>query len=100
MDVDDAHAVEIRKHELLDRLTLHGLFGSRRVGILPLGFLSLGLWILMVDPVFVTGHHSTFGLGVRSSTISLLSLIHLFFFLSLNSLRISFAQILHMFRSS
>lgn len=100
MDVDDALAVEIRDHEFPDRLALHGFLGSRRVGLLPMGPLSLGLWILMVDLVFVTGHHSTFGLGVRSSTISLLSLIHLSFCLSLNSFGISFAQILHMFRSS
>ena len=38
--------------------TLSGLFGSGRASKLPLGTLSLGLWVIAVDPAFIAGHQS------------------------------------------
>ena len=35
---------------------LSGLFGSGRASMLPLGTLSLGLWVIAVDPAFIAGH--------------------------------------------
>ena len=37
---------------------LSGLFGCGRANILPLGTLSLGLWVIAVDPAFIAGHQS------------------------------------------
>ena len=37
---------------------LSGLLGSGRASMLPLGTLSLGLWVILVDPAFITGHQS------------------------------------------
>ena len=37
---------------------LSGLLGSGRASKLPLGTLSLGLWVIAVDPAFIAGHQS------------------------------------------
>ena len=37
---------------------LSGLLGSGRASMLPLGTLSLGLWVIAVDPAFIAGHQS------------------------------------------
>ena len=37
---------------------LSGLLGSGRASLLPLGTLSLGLWVIAVDPAFIAGHQS------------------------------------------
>ena len=37
---------------------LSGLLESGRASMLPLGTLSLGLWDIAVDPVFIAGHQS------------------------------------------
>ena len=56
-DVDDAFAVKERDHhEFPSELALSGLLGSGGVSVLPLGTLSLGLWIVTINPTFFTGH--------------------------------------------
>ena len=56
VDVDNTLAVkEQDHHELPNGSALSGL-GSRGVGVLPPGTLSLGLWIVTIDPAFITGH--------------------------------------------
>ena len=51
MNVDYAHAVKKRDHhEFLGGLALSGLLGSGRSSMLPLGTLSLGLWVITIDP--------------------------------------------------
>ena len=35
-----------------------GLLGSGRASMLPLRTLSLGLWVITVDPAFIAGHQS------------------------------------------
>ena len=37
---------------------LTGLLGSGRASMLPLGTLSLALWVIAVDPAFIAGHQS------------------------------------------
>ena len=39
---------------------LAGLLGSRKASMLPLGTLSLGLWVIAVDPAFIALHFSKF----------------------------------------
>ena len=36
---------------------LSSILGSGRASMLPLGTLSLGLWLIAVDPAFIAGHH-------------------------------------------
>ena len=43
---------------------LSGLLGSRRASMLPLGTLSLGLWVIAVDPAFISGHQSIKNCGI------------------------------------
>ena len=77
MNVDYAHAVKKRDHhEFLGGLALSGLLGSGRFSMLPLGTLSLGLWVITIDPAFIAGYQGIKNLGseLMSSTISLLSL--------------------------
>ena len=72
MNVDYAHAVKKRDHhEFLGGLALSGLLGSEGSSMLPLGTLSLGLWVITIDPAFIAGYQ---GSELMSSTISLLSL--------------------------
>ena len=54
MNVDYAHAVKKRDHhEFLGGLALSGLLGSGRSSMLPLGTLSLGLWVITIDITIV-----------------------------------------------
>ena len=43
---------------------LSGLLGSGRASMLPLGTLSLGLWVIAVDPTFIAGHQSIKNCGI------------------------------------
>ena len=43
---------------------LSGLLGYGRVSMLPLGTLSLGLWVIAVDPAFIAGHQSIKNCGI------------------------------------
>ena len=43
---------------------LSGLLGSGSASMLPLGTLSLGLWVLAVDPAFIAGHQSIKNCGI------------------------------------
>ena len=43
---------------------LSGLLGSGRASRLPLGTLSLGLWVIAVDPAFIAGHQSIKNCGI------------------------------------
>ena len=43
---------------------LSGLLGSRRASMLPLGTLSLCLWVIAVDPAFIAGHQSIKNCGI------------------------------------
>ena len=54
MHVDHACAVKKRDHQkFVGRFALSGLLGSGIASMLPL---SLGLWVIAVDPAFITGH--------------------------------------------
>ena len=65
MRVDQACAVKKRDHQLfVGGFALSGLLGSGRANILPLGTLSLGIWIIAVDPVFIAGHQSIKNCGI------------------------------------
>ena len=57
--VDHASAVKKRDHQkFVGGFALSGLLGSGRASMLPLGTLSLGLWVIAVDPAFIAGHQS------------------------------------------
>ena len=60
--VDRASAVNNKKkrdHQtFVGGFALSGLLGSGRTSLLPLGTLSLGLWVIAVDPAFFAGHQS------------------------------------------
>ena len=43
---------------------LSGLLGPRRASMLLLGTLSLGLWVIAVDPTFIAGHQSIKNCGI------------------------------------
>ena len=43
---------------------LSGLLGSGRASMLPLGTLSLNLWVIAVDPAFIAGHQSIKNCGI------------------------------------
>ena len=48
-----------RDHQMFLRgFTLSGLLGPGRATMLPLGALSIGLWVIAVDPPFIAGHQS------------------------------------------
>ena len=54
MHVDHASAVKRRDHQkFVGGFTLSGLLGSGRASMLPLGTLSLSLWVMAVDPAFI-----------------------------------------------
>ena len=40
------------------------LLGSERASMLPLGTLSLGLWLIAVDPTFIAGHQNMKNCGI------------------------------------
>ena len=57
--VDHASAVKKRDHQkFVGGFALSGLLGFVRASILPLGTLSLGLWVIAVDLAFIAGHQS------------------------------------------
>ena len=57
--VDHASAVKKRDHQkFVGGFALSGFLGSGRASIFPLGTLSLGLWVIAVDPAFIAGHQS------------------------------------------
>ena len=43
---------------------LSGLLGSGKASMLPLGTLSVGLWVIAVDPAFIAGHQSIKNCGI------------------------------------
>ena len=57
MHVDHASAVKKGDHQkFVGGFALSGLLGSGRASMLPLGTLSLGLWVIAVDPAFIAWH--------------------------------------------
>ena len=65
MHIDHASAVKKRDHQkFVGRFALSGLLGSRRASMLPLGTLSLGVWVIAIDPAFIAGHQSIKNCGI------------------------------------
>ena len=59
MHGDHASAVKKRDHQkFVGGFVLSGLLVSGKASMLPLGTLSLGLWVIAVDPGFIVGHQS------------------------------------------
>ena len=59
MHVDHTSAVKKRDHQkFVGGFALSSFLGSERAGRLPLGTLSLGLWVISVDSAFIAGHYS------------------------------------------
>ena len=57
MYVDHASAVKKRDHQKFEGgFALSGLLESGRTNMLPLAILSLGLWVIAVDPGFIAWH--------------------------------------------
>ena len=57
MYVDHASVVKKRDHQkFVGGFAMSVLFGSGRASMLPLGTLSLGLWVIAVDPAFIAWH--------------------------------------------
>ena len=51
------HVGHARVHQkFVGGFALSGLLGSGRASLLPLGTLSLGLWVIVVDPAFTAWH--------------------------------------------
>ena len=93
-------AVKKRDHQkFVGGFALSGLLGSGRASILPLGTLSLGLWVIAEAPAF-TRPSRTVGSELISSIISLLSWQRLSFWSFLSTLGTNFAQIFRIFNSS
>ena len=54
-----------RDHQkFVGEFALSSLLGSGRARMLPLGTLSLSLWLIAVDPAFIAGHQSTKNCGI------------------------------------
>ena len=54
-----------KDHEMfVGRFALFGFLGSGRASMLPLGTLSIGLWVIAVDPAFIAGHQSIKNCGI------------------------------------
>ena len=65
MHVDHASAVKKRDHQkFVGGFALSSLLGSGRASMLPLGILSLGLWVIVLDPAFIAGHQSIKNCGM------------------------------------
>ena len=63
--IDNASAVKKSDHQkFMGGFALSGLIGSGRVSMLPLGTLSLGIWVIAVDPAFIAGHQSIKNCGI------------------------------------
>ena len=57
MHVDHASAVKKRDHQkIVGGFAFSALLGSGRASMLPLGTLSLGLWVIAIDPAFIAWH--------------------------------------------
>ena len=57
MHVDHASAVKKRDHQkFVGGFVLSGLLGSGKASMLPLGTLSLGFWVIAVNPAFIAWH--------------------------------------------
>ena len=57
MHVDHTSAIKKGYHQ---QFALSGLLGSGKASMLPLGTLSLDLWVIAVDPAFIAWHFSKF----------------------------------------
>ena len=65
MHIDHASAVKKRDHQkFVGGFALSGLLGSVRASVLPLGILSLGLWVIAVDPAFIASHQNIMNCGI------------------------------------
>ena len=64
MLVDHASAVKKRDHQKFVGFGLPGLLGSERAGMLSRGTLSLGHWVIAVDPVFIAGYQNIKNCGI------------------------------------
>ena len=63
MHVDHAGAIKKRDHQkFVGGFALSGLLGFGRAIMLPLGTLSLGLWV--IDPAFIAGHQNIKNCGI------------------------------------
>ena len=63
--IDHASAIKKRDHQkFIGGFALSGLLGSGRVSMIPLGTLSLGPWVIAVDPAFIAGHQSIKNCGI------------------------------------
>ena len=66
VDEDHVSAVKKRDHQkFVGGFALTGLLGSGRANMLPLGTLSLDLWVIAIDPAFIAGHQSIKNCVVR-----------------------------------
>ena len=65
MHVDHDSVVKKRDHQkIVGGFAQSGLLGSGRASMLPLGTLSLGLWVIAVDPAFIAVHQSIKNCGI------------------------------------
>ena len=65
MHVDHASAAKKRHHrKFVGGFALSGLLGSERASMLLLRTLSLGPWVIAVDPAFIAGHQSKKNCGI------------------------------------
>ena len=60
-----------RSSKFVGGFALSGLLGSGRASMLPLGTLSLGLWVIVVDPAFIASRRS-----IKNSWIWIYQLDH------------------------
>ena len=58
------HASVVKKKESSKVCGWICLLGSGRASMLPLGTLALGLWVIAVDPAFITGHQNIKNCGI------------------------------------
>ena len=59
MHVNHVSAVKKIDHQkFVGGFALSGLLRSGRASMLPMGTQSLGVWVVAVDPAFITGHQS------------------------------------------
>ena len=81
---------------------LSGLLGSGRASMLPLGILSLGLWVITVDPAFIARHQNIKNCGIWIDQLDHLPAVMTtsFFLIFLSTLGTNFARIFCIFSSS
>ena len=69
-------AVKKKDHQkFVGGFALSGLFGSGRASMLPLGTLSLGFYVIAVDPAFITGNQSIKNCGIWIDQLDYLSVV-------------------------